>query len=148
VTSLYSWLKFLHLVGVAAFLLGHGISAGCSFGLRARPSASYARALLELSRGSYAVAYPGLAVVIGTGVWMGFAGHWWSRGWIWAAIVVLVVIYVVMAILSEPYHAARDAGEDEVVLRKSLARTRPLAATLTGTAALLALVFLMVFKPF
>ena len=36
-TSLYSWLRFVHLLGLALFLFGHGITAGTSLTLRARP---------------------------------------------------------------------------------------------------------------
>jgi protoporphyrinogen IX oxidase len=145
--NLYFWLKFGHLAGLAVFLFGHGISAGCSFGLRERPAAASARALLRLSQWSYRVTYPGLLLLIVTGVWMGFAGGWWGQAWIWAGIGVLVALFVLMGILSIPYHRARKASDD-VALEEQMARTRPALMSWIGAAGLLALIFLMVFKPF
>ena len=46
-TSLYVWLKFVHLAGLGAFLFGHGIAGGASLALRARPAGDVSRALLE-----------------------------------------------------------------------------------------------------
>jgi uncharacterized membrane protein len=147
--SLYVWLRFIHLVGVGAFLFGHGISGGASLALRARPAAEVSRALLQLSIWSYRISYPGLILVIATGVWMGFAGSWWGRGWIWASIAVLVVLFGLMSFVSVPYHRARDsAKEDESALVQRLDRTRPLMAVWIGAIGILALFFLMVFKPF
>ncbi|MEP7105884.1 MAG: DUF2269 family protein [Chloroflexota bacterium] len=141
-------MKYLHLVGLAVFLFGHGISAGCSLALRGRPPAAQARALLQLSIWSYWITYPGLVLLLVTGVWMGFAGNWWRYPWIWVAIVILVAVFVAMSALSVPYHKARDAREDDSALASELARTRPMALSWVGSAGLLALILLMVFKPF
>lgn len=146
-TSLYIWLRFLHLTGLGAFLFGHGISAGCSLALRGRLSSALARAYLGLSRWSYRITYPGLLLLLVTGVWMGFAGHWWASGWIWAAIVVLVAVSVAMGVLSVPYNRARDAMDD-VVLERELARSRPGLISWVGAVGLLLVVLLMVVKPF
>jgi len=148
--NLYVWLKFLHLVGLGAFLVGHGVSAGTSLVLR-RPLPDAARAaLLQLSIRAYAAAGPGLLLLIVTGVWMGFLGSFWRTGWIWAAIVVLVATIVVMSAQSVPYHKAREAaaknpaGEIETELKSA----RPVVLAAIGGVALLVLFFLMVFKPF
>ena len=149
-TSLYVWLKFLHLVGLGAFLLGHGVSAGSSLVLRGPLPDTARAALLQLSIRAYSAAGPGLLLLIVTGVWMGFLGSWWRSGWIWAAIVVFVATIVAMSAQSVPYHKARDpagknaAGEVETELR----RARPLVLVAIGSVGLLALLFLMVFKPF
>ena len=149
--SLYLWLKYLHLVGLAVFLLGHGVSAGSSLVLR-RPLSDAVRAsLLQLSiRANYA-AFPGLALLLITGVWMGFLGSWWHWAWIWAAIVVLIAVTVAMSAQSVPYHKAREAvggskpeGEIEIELK----RARPVVMAVIGSVGLVILIFLMVFKPF
>ena len=150
-TSLYVWLKFLHLLGVGVFLMGHGVSAGTSIALRGRPLDSLSRALLRLSIRSQAIAYPGLLIIVVTGVWMGFIGSWWRTGWIWTAIVVFTAAFVVMSALSVPYHRARQVKADQsadAAPDTPLARTRPVALLLTGVVGLIALLFLMVFKPF
>ena len=148
-TSLYVWLKFLHLAGLGAFLFGHGVAGGASLALRARPAGEVSRALLQLSIWSYRIAYPGLLLLIVTGVWMGFAGSWWGRGWIWASIAVLAVVFGLMSFVSIAYHKARDSvKEGDSALAAKLDRTRPLLAVWVGAVGVLALLFLMVFKPF
>jgi glucan phosphoethanolaminetransferase (alkaline phosphatase superfamily) len=148
-TSLYVWLKFVHLAGLGAFLFGHGIAGGASLALRAKPTADISRALLQLSIWSYRIAYPGLFLLLATGVWMGFAGSWWGRGWIWASIAVLVLVFGLMSFVSVAYHKARDsAKEGDSVLAERLDRTRPVLAVWIGAIGILALLFLMVFKPF
>jgi hypothetical protein len=151
VASLYVWLKFLHLSGLGAFLLGHGVSAGASLLLRRPQPEAVRTALLQLSIRANFVAFPGLLLILVTGVWMGFLGSWWRFGWIWAAIGVLVVVMVVMSALSVPYHKARDAVREnqptgELVSR--LQRARPIELAGIGAAGLFVLFFLMVFKPF
>jgi hypothetical protein len=151
VASLYLWLKYLHLVGLAIFLLGHGVSAGSSLVLR-RPLSDAVRAsLLQLSiRGNFA-SFPGLALLLITGVWMGFLGSWWHWGWIWTAIVVLVAVAVAMSAQSVPYHKAREAvggSKPEGELESQLKHARPVVMAVIGSVGLVILIFLMVFKPF
>jgi uncharacterized membrane protein len=147
-TNLYVWLKFFHLLGLGAFLFAHGVAGGASLALRA-PVSSGSRRLLRLSQRSSIVANPSLLVVIGTGVWMAFAGHSWGQGWLWASIVVLVALLGAMTFISLPYYSAREAAErDDDLLADRLSRTRPLAAIWIGTLGLAVLIFLMVFKPF
>ena len=150
-TSLYIWLKFLHIAGLGIFLLGHGVSAGSSLMLRTTTADALRAPLLRLSIKSYVATYPGLLLILVTGVWMGFAGHWWRFGWIWTAIAVLVAVMVVMSALSVPYHKARDAASGKppgADLETVLKPARPLELAAVGSIGLLVLFFLMVFKPF
>ena len=146
-TSLYVWLKFLHLLGLGAFLFGHGISGGVSLVLKSRPAFDTSRALLMLSIWSHRITYPGLLLLLVTGVWMGFVGKFWSTGWIWASIAILVVVFAVMSFLSVGYHRAREAKADGELTQR-LEKTRPELTAAIGVLGLLALYFLMVFKPF
>jgi hypothetical protein len=148
--SLYLWLKFLHIVGLGAFLIAHGVAAGSSLMLR-RPSTDAVRAaLLRVSIQSAAIFYPALVLIVGTGVWMGFEGSWWRSGWIWVAIGVLVAVIVIMSAMSVPYHKARDAANAKPPqdLEPVLKPARPIELAVVGTIGLLVLFFLMVFKPF
>jgi hypothetical protein len=150
VSSLYLWLKFFHIVGIGGFLLGHGVAAGSSLMLRRASTDSVREALLRVSIQSAAIFYPALAVIVVTGVWMGFQGSWWRTGWIWAGIGTLVVVIVVMSAMSVPYHKARDAANAKppTELEPVLKRARPIELAVIGTIGLLILFFLMVFKPF
>ena len=149
--SLYLWLKYLHLIGLAVFLLGHGVSAGTSLVLR-RPLTDAVRgSLLQLSIRANYVGFPGLGLLLVTGVWMGFLGSWWHWGWIWTAIVLLVAISVAMSAQSVPYHKAREAvggSKPDGELESELRRARPVVMAVIGSVALVILIFLMVFKPF
>lgn len=144
--SLYRWLLLLHLVGLAMFLLAHGFSAAAALSLRANRPASENRLLLGLSQGSYNFMFGGLLLLVGTGVWMGFLGGWWGHAWLWISIGVLLAVMIVMGALAGAYRAARGAPDE--ALGEAVAKTRPLTLTWTGAAALAALLFLMVLKPF
>ena len=149
--SLYVWLKFFHLLGLGVFLFGHGISAGASLLVRSRPVDAVTGTLLGASARANAIAYPGLLVLLVTGVWMGFAGSWWHAGWIWAAIGVLVATLVVMGALSVPYHRTREAldkKESASDVEMRLKAARPVVLAASGSVGLVILFFLMVFKPF
>ena len=148
--SLYLWLKFFHIVGLGAFLIAHGVSAGTSFMLRRAPTDAMRAALLRASIQSAAVFYPALVVIVVTGVWMGFAGSWWRTGWIWAGIATLVAVIVIMSAMSVPYHKARDAANAKppAEIEPMLSRARPLELAVVGAIGLLILFFLMVLKPF
>jgi uncharacterized membrane protein len=148
VNSLYIWLKFLHLIGLGVFLFGHGISGGVSLVLKNKPGLDVSRALLMLSIWSYRITYPGLLLLLVTGVWMGFAGSWWRAGWIWTSIVVLVVVFAAMSFLSVAFHQARKAAGNDTELAQRIEGTRPELVTALGVIGLLVLYFLMVFKPF
>jgi uncharacterized membrane protein len=148
VTNLYVWLRFFHLLGLAVFLFAHGVSGGASLALRA-PVSPDSRRILRLSQRSGIIANPSLLVVIVTGVWMAFAGHWWGQGWLWASVVVLVALLGAMGFIARPYYMARDAAEQpDAVLSDRLRDTRPLAAIWIGGLGLAGLIFLMMFKPF
>jgi hypothetical protein len=150
VASLYIWLKFLHIVGLAVFLVAHGVSAGASIVVRQKAAAAARSVILPISLRANFVAFPGLLLVIVTGVWMGFLQSWWRMGWIWVAIVVLVLSIVVMSAMSVPYHRAREVlGDGQTAeLDTRLRRARPIELAGIGTVALLILFYLMVFKPF
>jgi hypothetical protein len=151
VANLYLWLKFFHIVGIGGFLLGHGVSAGTSLMLRRASTDAVRAALLRASILSAAVYYPALVLIIVTGVWMGFQGHLWGSKWLWTAIGVLVVVFVVMSAMSVPYHKARDAANAKPPaedLEPLVKRARPIELAVVGTIGLLVLFFLMVLKPF
>ena len=144
--TLYVWLKLFHLLGVVVFLFAHGVSGGASFAI-GRSVEADTRRLLRISQISAMVSNPGLVLIVVTGVWMAFLGSYWSRGWVWAAVVILAVTIAGMALFARPYYAAREAKSDDV-LSKALTRLNPRAAAGVGAVALVLLVALMVLKPF
>ena len=107
--SLYVWLRFLHIFGVAVFLFAHGVSGGAAFALRG-PVSGHSRALLRLSERSSIFANAGLVLILATGIWMAFAGSWWGRVWPWAAVVVLLAVAAFMGFIANAYRYARGAA--------------------------------------
>jgi hypothetical protein len=143
-SSLYTWLLFAHLGSLAAFLFAHGLAA--TVGFAARSLGANSRVLLALSLKSYYVAGPAFLILVASGIWLGVLGHWFGQVWIWLAIVILIALTGVMSAWSRPFHMAREAKDQDI--GEHLARTRPAAMAWTGAVALLAILFLMVLKPF
>jgi len=154
---MYRWWVFLHLLGVFGFLLSHGISAGVIFRLRKESDPTRVVALLELSSSSITWFYWSLGPLLVGGVVAGFLGHWWSQGWIWAAIVVLILTSIGMYAMARPYTRrvglvarARASGSEaasqedfEGILRSS----RPWNIAGMGIVGLGAILYFMVAKP-
>lgn len=154
---MYQWWVFLHLVGVFAFLIMHGISMGVSVRLRTERDARRVVELLMLSAWASRYMYVGLGLLLLGGIVGGFAGHWWSYGWIWASIGILVLATLAMYALATPYYrrvgvvarakadgqtAVTDQQFDEV-----LRSNRSMAVMVVGALALLAILYFMIFKP-
>jgi uncharacterized membrane protein len=149
---------FLHILGVFGFLLGHGASVSVAFRLRRERDPGRINALLELSGTSLTLFFFGLLVLVVAGVVAGFLGKWWSDGWIWTALAILVATSAAMSILARPYYKrvrlvaeALASGSEAVtedqfvsILRSPL----PLVIAGLGFAALLVILWLMMFKPF
>ena len=121
-------------------------------------------ALLDLSSTSLGGVYGGLGLLLIGGIWAGIDGGFFSRGWIWAAIAVLVAIIVAMYAIATPYfrrlrtalgmaqYGAKDAvppaalSDPEIL---AIAARSPVAVlTIVGFGGLLIILWLMVFKPF
>jgi hypothetical protein len=155
----------VHLVGVFAFLLAHGTSAGLAFAMRHERDPARMRRLLELSEASFRVLYPSLLLLLVGGVAGGFRQGYWSLVWIWVALGLLVVVFVAMSILGggryselrKPLGLKYRAGfkilpaepegtPDEIAA--ALARQRPLVVVGIGIVGLALFLFLMIWKPF
>jgi len=153
----YRWWVFLHVAGVFAFLAAHGVSMVVLFRLRRERGPGKVAGLLEISAASAKLLYPSLAVLLVAGVVAGFLGHWWSQAWIWVAIAVLVLATLAMYALATPYYrrvgtvARALAGGSHAVGQEQfdqlLGSARPLWVAATGGAAILFILYLMLFKP-
>lgn len=161
---MYRWLLYLHVIGVFAFLMAHGVSAGVTFALRREgTNIDRIRSLLQMSAGGYPIAMGALAVIVVTGVVNGFVGHWWNRGWIWASIGVLIAIIGLMSAfgtsqlnklrlglgLPSVYNEKpRDVQLTSEEIEGLTKRINPLLLMLIGFGGLAIIAWLMFFKPF
>ena len=154
----YRWWVLLHLLGVAIFLAAHGVSMWVAIRVRSERDRTRIETLLQLSGSSVALMYAGLLVLVIGGVIAGFAGRWWSFGWIWLAIGLLVMISVVMMAVASPYYRRikeavklRPSGVPRVSdeeLDELLQARAPVISAGLGVATLAAIIWLMVWKPF
>lgn len=154
---MYRWWVFVHLAGVFAFLVAHGVSVGVLFRLRSERDPARVAGLLELSGSSIRAFYASLAVLVAAGVVAGFLGHWWSQGWIWAAVVVLVLTSLAMYGMARPYYrrvafvARAIAGGSKAVsgtqFDDMLRSRRPVTVAVIGFVGLAGILYLMLFKP-
>ena len=161
---MYPWLIFLHVIGVFGFLLAHGASAAAAFALRHERNLERVRALLMQSANSYPIMYLSLLALLITGIITGFMGQWWSRGWIWISLILLIAIVVAMTILgSRIYGGARklaglpfmEGGKQRLPIEPAsaeeidalLSKGNPVLLTIIGFGGIAVIAWLMMFKP-
>ncbi|HEV8682557.1 MAG TPA: hypothetical protein VGS09_07270 [Actinomycetota bacterium] len=166
---MYPWWVFVHILGAFAFLLVHGVSVAMALALRREREPVRIQALLGLSRVYLNVTYASLLVLLIAGIVAGFLGHWWGRGWIWAALAILVALWVSMSLLgtsfydrvriavgTEPMYGRRKKvwlqerppPATPAELDALLGSNRPFLLTWMGLIGLAVILWLMVLKPF
>jgi hypothetical protein len=165
VDSPYNWIVFIHIVGGFTFALAHGVSAGVAFKLREEREVPRVQALLDLSQVATNGMYAGIFILFGAGVVAAFMAGLWGRGWIWTAIAILVLQFAFMYVRASRYFGdvRRAAGQpyfevgkgarlaespNPARLAQLLASTRPFEIAGIGYAGLIAILWLMVMKPF
>jgi hypothetical protein len=131
--------------------------------LRQEKSPDGIRSLTDLSKRTTNVMYGFILLIVLTGLFLGFRGSWWSHGWIWAALALLIITIGVMSVLSRRYNAVRAAVGLPVRSRRQITTTTPASPeeirraveaapagliTAIGVIALALLLWLMILKPF
>ena len=104
ITIDYNWWKFLHVAGVVAFVLFHGVSVAVALRLRKERDRGRIAALLQLSGSTVQGMYAGLGWLIVFGAIAGIKGGWWNDGWFWLSIIVLVLVVAEMSAVARPYY--------------------------------------------
>jgi hypothetical protein len=164
-SSFHLWFVFVHVVGVLLFMLAHGVSAAVMLRLRRERDPGAVRTLLGLSRWTLGLALIGLLIWLITGVLAGFSGNYWTTGtyWIWASLVLAIVVSVVMSPMGRVYvnrvQEAVGVNEktgavdpafvvDPARLESAIASGRPELLAAIGLGSVVVLTWLMMFKPF
>ncbi len=153
---MYGWLVALHLVGLAVFLLAHGVSMWVAFRVRGERDPRVVAALLGLSAHGARVVYLGLALLGVGGLGAAAVAGSLTRPWNVASYVVLTIVLGAMFAIASPYyHGLRSAldgtggepplDEDAMVARLRTRRPELLAAI--GGSGIVVLILLMVLKP-
>lgn len=158
------WLVFAHILGAFVFVLAHGVSVFVTLRVRGEREPARIAALLDLSRSSLYIAFAALVFLLLTGIAAGFVGDYWGRAWIWASIAILVLLFLYMGFRGTRYHdAVRHAvgsigiydhkateapAPDPAALAQLLGSSRALELATVGGIGLVAILYLMAFKPF
>jgi hypothetical protein len=161
------WLVFLHIVGAFGLVLAHGVSTFAAFAIRGTRDRARITSLLDVSGVSLGLLYISLLVLLIAGILAGIAAGWYTSGrlWIWAALILLILIVVAMYAMGSRYYAqvrnavglpsqmdpkdgppAPPATDEE--LDRLLKTSRPEQLSAIGGIGFLLILYLMVFKPF
>ncbi len=154
----YTWWKFLHVAGVIAFVMFHGVSMMVALQLRRERDRGRIATMTQLSGSSLRGMYVALLWLIVFGVIAGIQGEWWNDGWFWISVGLLVVAIAEMSAVARPYYErvkeaieVRPSGvprrsdeELDEILRSPIG----LWNTVFGIGVLAAIAWLMIFKPF
>lgn len=154
----YSWWKFLHVAGVIAFVSFHGVSMVAALRVRKERDRVRIATVLQLSGSSSMGMYVSLAWLITFGVVAGIQGDFWNDGWFWISIGLLVLAVGEMSAVGRPYYErlkeaveVRPSGvprRSDEELEEILSSPVALWNAVFGVAVLLAITWLMIFKPF
>ena len=158
-------LVFIHVFFGFLYMLSHGVAFTTSYRLKYESDLKRIQAQLDLSKSSFALMYISLLVLLLAGIVLGFLGLWWSSGWIWVSLGMLLMILVVMGVIaSRHFHRIRkavgmpylDRNKDHPAIEPAspeeihslLSSGRPHLLTLIGLGGWAIILFLMLFKPF
>lgn len=163
--ALVPWLIFIHILASLIFFLAHGTSVAMAFQLRRETDLVRIRALLDLSMSTMGVMFISFLVMGISGLIMPFILKLWNRGWIWASIVLMLIVFFYMVFMNEkrykhlrrmvglPYMIRGDkfpaeepASQAEVEEHIRQLRVNEIAVIGLGIPILV--LWLMVFKPF
>lgn len=154
----YRWWKLLHVVGVLAFVMFHGVSIVVALRLRKERERTRVAELLQFSGSSVLGMYVSLGWLTLFGVVAGIQGRYWNDGWFWISIAILVLVGAEMGVVARPYYQrvkeaieVRPSGvprrsdeELDLILRSRVSVWN----AVIGFTALAVIAYLMIFKPF
>ncbi len=147
----YTWWKFMHVAGVIAFVMFHGVSMTVALQLRRERDRGRIATMTQLSGSSLRGMYVAL-------LWLIVFGVIGNDGWFWISVGLLVVAIAEMSAVARPYYErvkeaieVRPSGvprrsdeELDEILRSPIG----LWNTVFGIAVLAVIAWLMIFKPF
>jgi len=158
---MYQWIVFLHVTAIFVFLVQHAVEIFVTFRLRQQQEpegvfATYAFMLNNNTR-NLRITY---SLIILTGGIAGFMAPWWKQGWMWTALGMMIVIWIVMGRIGPIYLTAVDTITNQAMQDKAdlsaldkfrsdlKARREPEVMAVTSVIGLLIILWLMMFKPF
>jgi hypothetical protein len=163
--GLYPWVVLLHVIAAFTFALAHGVSAGVALKLAASARSRACRRCSTFSRFAVNPMYASVLVLLDRWCRCGFIAGLWGKGWIWAAIVLLVLMFVAMyarastvdrrcaarrrsGVLRDGEGSAACGAARRAMLATLTASSRPMEIAAIGYVGLVLILWLMVMKPF
>ena len=153
----YSWLKFLHIAAVLALLGTHGVSMTVLFAIRRERDRAKIMTMMALSGQATIPMYVSILAVVLFGVLLWNKVYGFGTTWLWASLVLLIAIVGLMTATAKPYFArvkeacqVRPSGVPRVSdeeLAGVLRSSRAYLITAIGVIGMLAILYLMIFKP-
>jgi hypothetical protein len=152
------WWKFVHLVGLMAFLASHGVSIFVLDRIRkADLDRGRITQLISLSGQTTVPMYVSLAILVAGGIGAGVAEQAFWHLWLVVSIAILVATVGFMTSIAAPYFTQITAAcevRPSGVPRKSdeeldalLHSSKNTLINMIGVAGLLSILYLMIFKP-
>ena len=153
----YQWWKFIHILGVVGFMAAHGTSMAATVLLRRYRDPQEIEGVLQLSAATVPAFYVSTIVLLVGGVGAGIVGGFFSRGWIWLSLGLLVLVGLLMFPMARGYfrrlrmvielmESGTTVTPDD--FQRVLASGNPLVTAATGSVAIVFIIYLMVLKPF
>jgi hypothetical protein len=159
------WLIFLHTLSALTFFLAHGASVAMAFKIRSETDLVRIRAMLDLSASTFMVMLISFLALGLTGLIMPFILKIWNQGWIWASIVLMVIVVVQMGLMNEkrykvlrrlvglPYMQGNKEFPAEPPARQPeveayIKKLKVADLVVVGYMIPMVVLWLMVFKPF
>ena len=150
-------LIFLHVVSVLGLLATHGVSMFVLYRIRREPDRRKILDFVSLSGETVLPMYVSIGAIVVTGVLAALKFDRFGQLWLWVAIVILFVTIALMVLLARPYFRrvkaaceVRPSGVPRVSdeeLREIVGGSTAHVITAIGTIGLLAILYLMIFKP-
>jgi hypothetical protein len=157
---MYDIILFLHVLSALIYLLFHGAVASVTFALKREQLPERNNAFDGVMVLAYNVTPYALAVLVLSGILLGFLGRWWADGWIWVGLGLLLGLGVLMnrlgrASLFEGFRKADQPATPNPPASQTGRRASlrgfflsPMYFAVTGIGTLALILGLMMFKPF
>jgi hypothetical protein len=155
---MYRFWVFVHLVGVVGFLAMHGVSMWAMFSVRAT-GGDRERILdrCETSKATTKPMYIAFVLLLAGGIAAGIDGALFSQWWLLGSLLLLLALTASMSTIASPHMKRLREGctrwadgtytmSDEE-LDATLAGPATMITAASGSIGLVAIVYLMVFKP-
>ena len=160
------WIVFLHVLSSMTFFLSHGASVAMAFKLRHEKELDRIRAMLDLSGSTINAMFISFLLMGLSGLALPFILKLWNRGWIWASVILMVLVTVQMAFMNEkrykelrklvglPYmkgskeFPAEEPASAEEVQKFIQTKLKVVELVIVGYVIPMIVLWLMMFKPF